>query len=101
MQNRTDPRLALLALAGNALYGLRWKRPLSRELDVPLNTCQLWETGIRAIPPEIWPQILKLVEEKQRELRRSARMLKAQILDDRQAQLARVARQIRDVLRRD
>jgi hypothetical protein len=99
LQNLADPKRALLAQAGRALYGRRWMRPLSLALDTPLNTCQIWAAGARPIPPEIWPAILNIVVVKQRELRGAARMLRAQILDDRSEQLGRVARQIRSVLR--
>lgn len=99
MPNPTDPKRALLAQAGRALYGARWRRPLSLALDAPLNTCQLWSSGARPIPPETWPDILKLIAAKRRELQTAARMIQAQVLQDRSEQLRIVARQIRGVLR--
>jgi hypothetical protein len=101
MPNPTDPKRALLAQAGRALYGHRWMRPLSLALDTPLNTCQLWNSGIRPIPPETWPDILKLIAAKRRELQTAARMIQAQVLQDRSEQLRIVGREIGRMLRRN
>jgi hypothetical protein len=94
-------RAALLAQAGTALYGRRWVAALSEALTVPYAEVRLWSQEKRQPPPSIWPDVLRIVQAKQRELTLAAKYLKAQIAEDRAAQLGIVARQIRAIMRRE
>lgn len=94
-------RTVLLAQAGTALYGRRWVLPLSAALAVPYADVRLWSQGKRAVPAQVWPDILKIIQAKQQELKLAVRMVRAQILEDRQEQLRIVAREIRTIMRRD
>jgi hypothetical protein len=101
MQAAAGSRAALLAQAGQALYGRRWILPLGQALNVPDGTFRPWAAGKGRIPTSIWREILGIVQARQRELRLAAKMLKAQIAEDQAAQLGIVARQIRNVLREE
>lgn len=46
-----------LSQAGQALFGDRWKRPLSRFLGKDQRTVHRWLDGTHAIPAEIAPVI--------------------------------------------
>lgn len=51
----------LLAVAGEALFGPEWRRPLASALDVDPRLIQRWAVGQRAIPPEVAPALLTLL----------------------------------------
>jgi len=55
---------ALLAAAGHALYGDRWKTELARDLKVAERTVRRWATGEFGIPPGLAGDVLDLLHER-------------------------------------
>lgn len=53
---------ALLRVAGEALYGTRWKSPLARDLDITKRTMERWAGGEYTIPDWVWPEIEQLLK---------------------------------------
>lgn len=72
---------ALLATAGEALFGPEWRRPLAAALDVDVRLVQRWAAGQRGIPDAVAPALLAM-------LRREASGLEAQALAMRRAAAA-------------
>ena len=55
---------ALLAAAGEALYGPRWQTSLARDLDVAVRTVQRWHAGDRAVPSSLAGELRELLVER-------------------------------------
>lgn len=68
---------ALLLACGRALYGDRWQSPLARDLGVADRTMRRWVAGSYPVPEGIAADLLRLVQERQGELRELAGRLKA------------------------
>ena len=55
-----------LKQAGEALFGEQWKSPLARALGVSgSRQMRQWMAGERLIPPDIWPELRRLLIERQ------------------------------------
>lgn len=52
---------ALLAVAGETLFGPEWRRPLAAALDVDARLIQRWAAGQRDIPETVAPALLTLL----------------------------------------
>ncbi|MDP4021093.1 hypothetical protein Q8W71_00520 [Methylobacterium sp. NEAU 140] len=72
---------ALLAAAGEALFGSEWRRALAAALGVDPRLVQRWASGQREIPGTVAPALLAL-------LRREALGLEGQALALRRAAAA-------------
>jgi hypothetical protein len=49
--------LGTLREVGEALYGLAWQSPLSRDLKVADRTVRRWLAGDFPVPDGVWPEI--------------------------------------------
>ncbi len=52
----------MLEMAGRALFGAQWRRPLAAALDVDARLIQRWAAGEREIPWTETPKVLALLE---------------------------------------
>lgn len=52
----------ILRLVGHALYGERWQRPLSRDLNVSDRMLRYWAAGSHASPPDLNGKLLALLK---------------------------------------
>lgn len=52
---------ALLAAAGEALFGPEWRRPMAAALDIDARLMQRWAAGQRGIPETVAPAVLDLL----------------------------------------
>lgn len=55
---------ALLALAGKALYGDQWQRPLALALERDNRLVRRWAAGDRDIPQEVWEPLRALLRDR-------------------------------------
>ncbi|MDO5643863.1 MAG: hypothetical protein Q4G26_15935 [Paracoccus sp. (in: a-proteobacteria)] len=60
-QQMTDAEL--LAQAGEALFGARWKTDLANALDVSDRTVDYWVAGDRSPRPGVWRDLAKLLRD--------------------------------------
>ena len=63
---------------GHALYGDRYKRPLSRDLGVDHRTIERWANGVYAINDAIAAKLRRLLERRATDI---GRLLKSRQLD--------------------
>lgn len=59
---------ALLLACGRALYGDRWQSPLARDLGVADRTMRRWVAGSHPVPEGIAADLLRLVQERRKDL---------------------------------
>lgn len=53
---------------GEALYGERWQSDLARALGINDRRVRQWLTGDRPIPPGVWTDISKLLQQRQQQI---------------------------------
>jgi hypothetical protein len=58
----------LLETAGRALFGADWHRGLARALSVNDSSVRNWMHGRNAVPPGIWDDLSRLLEDRAREI---------------------------------
>lgn len=54
----------VLRLAGQALYGERWQKPLSRDLGVTDRMVRYWAAGSHDLPTEIADRLLEALRQR-------------------------------------
>jgi len=59
----------LICRVGEALYGPHWVRPLASALGVSERTMRYWQDGTREPPDGIWADALRLISEKEADLK--------------------------------
>lgn len=59
----------LIVEAGRALFGPHWVRPLADALQVSERTVRYWQDGTREPPAGIWADALRLISEKEADLK--------------------------------
>ncbi len=57
-----------LTMAGEALFGPRWKRDLAHELSVGDRTMRRWATGERTPPPDVMRKLLDTIARRRADL---------------------------------
>jgi len=58
----------LIHAVGRALFGETYQREFSRAIGVNRRTLSRWTTGAAEPRPGVWADLLRLVEDRQREL---------------------------------
>lgn len=66
----------LLTACGQALYGERWHAPLARDLGVADRTMRRWVAGSHPVPEGIAADLLRLVQERRKDLGRLVKQLR-------------------------
>lgn len=67
----------LICRVGEALYGPHWVRPLASALGVSERTMRYWQEGVREPPDGIWSDSLRLIAEKEAELKALKTLLRS------------------------
>lgn len=70
------PRTTLLADVGEALYGPRWQTDLSRDLGVSDRTMRRWVSGSDDVPPGVYRDLRRLVQQRAQKLNDLVEILK-------------------------
>lgn len=71
--------LDLFNTAGQSLFGSNWHGDMSRRLGVNLRTVERWSKGQSRISPGIWPDLLKMLSDREAELARLRPLLEKQV----------------------
>lgn len=56
--------LLLLHAIGEALWGSRWQSDMAEALGVQSRTVRRWVAGETEIPPGVWVDLLRLMQER-------------------------------------